>query len=112
MMSRTTCSQLRKVEPGRPSSSVQYFLATGRTLSGVERLDAVVSGERLRDGLVAIEETGGGTELRAEGIELEARDGVSRPGEGDLRSFFTSRGTAYASALRFNPDTTEGAGVS
>jgi hypothetical protein len=112
MMSRTTVSQLKKAGPGRPSSFVHRSLATGRTLSGLERSDAVVKGERLRDGLVAIEDAAGGTELRAEGIELEARDEVSRTGEGDLRNFFTSCGTAYVSSLRFDPDATKVAGVS
>ena len=90
MMSRTIVSLLKKFGPGRPSSSVHKFLATGRTWSGVERSEAEVRGERLLEGLVAMDETVEGTELRVEGIELEARDGASTLGEGDLRSLFTS----------------------
>lgn len=69
-------------------------------------------GERLRDGVGAIEDIVGGKELRIEGTELEARDGVSRRGEGEMRNFLTSRGAAGASSLRLDPDETDDAGVS
>lgn len=69
-------------------------------------------GERLREGVGAIEDAVGGSELRIEGTELEARDGVSRPGEGEERNLLTARGMAAASSLRFDPDETEDAGVS
>lgn len=112
MSLHTTSSQLTKPGPMRPSSSAHQSLGAGSTSSGVERSEAVVRGERLREEPAAIEAVVGGSELRAEGTELEARDGVSRPGEGEIRNFFTSRCTAKDSILRLDPDDTEDAGVS
>ena len=95
-----------------PSSSVQQSLGAGSTLSGVERSEADVKGERLREGEGAMEEVAGGREPRTEGTELDARDGVSTPGDGEGRSLFTSRGTAGVSLLRLDPEETDDPGVS
>lgn len=111
MSLRETSSLLVKPGPERPSSSEQQSRAAGRVLSGVDRSEAEVRGDRLLEGPGATEDSVRGTELRAEDIALEARDANSTPGEGDVRSLFTSRGTAGASSLRFVPDGTEDAGV-
>lgn len=59
----------------------------------------------------AAEEAVGGTELRVDGIALEARDGVSTSGEAEVRFFFASRGAADGSSLRLDPEETVDEGV-
>lgn len=108
-MSFTTCSELRKLDPGAPSSSVHHRLA-GLSPScrdtGTEN-----ERDRLFRGTAAASGGRTGSGVWTEGAKLEAREEVPTSGDPAVRGRFTREGTAEASILRLLLEATEDAGV-